>query len=346
MGSKICDSKVSVSSSCMKRKKLLFIRFSSIGDIVLTSPLMRCLKQQFPDTEIHFVTKYKYRELLAANPYIDKVHYLTDHFRLMANALKAEQFDVVIDLHRNLRSLLLKRAIHAPAYSFRKLNLQKWLLVNLKWNLLPAGHIVDRYFRVLAPFKVVPDGKGLDYFIPEGEEFDFSKLPPFFRNGYVAVIISGTYVTKQLPAEKVAEICRRIHYPVILVGGNCETPMSREIGRLVGDHVLNLAGKTTISESATLVRDARLVLTNDTGMMHIAAAFGKKILSFWGNTVPKFGMYPYKPHPSSKIMEVNGLKCRPCSKLGYSKCPKKHFRCMNDIDISAAVTWIKKNYDA
>jgi len=79
-------------------------------------------------------------------------------------------------------------------------------------------------------------------------------------------------------------------------------------------------------------------------MMHIAAAFRKKILSFWGNTVPKFGMYPYKPHPASRIMEVKGLPCRPCSKLGYASCPKKHLRCMNDQDIAGAVTWIRENY--
>ncbi len=333
-------------ASCMKNRKFLIIRFSSIGDIVLTTPLMRCLKLQLPDSEIHFVTKDKYRELVAANPYIDKIHYLTDHFGQLVRILKAEQFDVVLDLHHNFRSLLIKLAIHAPARSFQKLNMRKWILVNLKWNLLPNEHIVDRYFRALSGFPVFNDGKGLDFFIPEGGAYDFSALPPFFRDGYIAVIISGTYATKQLPAEKVSGICDSIPYPVILVGGNCETPMSREIGRRVGDHVLNLAGKTSISESASLVREARLVLSNDTGMMHIAAAFGKKILSFWGNTVPAFGMIPYLPGSASEIMEVKGLKCRPCSKLGYKKCPKGHFRCMNDMDISGVVDWIKKNYDS
>ncbi|HNZ70139.1 MAG: glycosyltransferase family 9 protein [Prolixibacteraceae bacterium] len=328
----------------MKKTKFLFIRFSSIGDIVLTSPLVRCLKQQVEEAEIHFVTKHKYRELLIGNPNISKIHYLNDHFGLLLKELKEENFDYVIDLHHNLRSFRIKRSLGIPACSFHKLNLWKWLLVNLKWDLLPDQHIVDRYFNTLSRFHVIPDGWGLDYFIPAGEEYDISRLPERYRQGYVAVIISGTYATKQLPASRVAEICESISYPMILVGGNCETPMSREIDRLVGDHVLNLAGKTTISESASLVRDARLVLTNDTGMMHIAAAFRKKILSFWGNTVPKFGMYPYKPHPASRIMEVKGLPCRPCSKLGYASCPKKHLRCMNDQDIAGAVTWIRENY--
>ncbi len=330
----------------MEKRKFLLIRFSSIGDIVLTTPLVRCLRQQYPGAVIHFVTKYKYRELLVANPYIDKVHFLNDHFGELMSALRAEKFDQIIDLHNNLRSLRIKRALGVPARSFRKENLGKWLLVNFKVDLLPDRHIVERYFSTLSLFRVVNDGQGLDFFIPRGEEYDMDLLPERYRSGYIAVIISGTYGTKQLPADRVAAICDSISIPVILVGGNCETPMSREIDRRVGDHVLNLAGKTTISESASLVRDARLVLTNDTGMMHIAAAFRKKILSFWGNTVPKFGMFPYLPHPASEMMEVKGLGCRPCSKLGYSKCPKKHFRCMNDIDISAAVAWIKKNYPA
>ncbi len=329
----------------MKKNKFLFIRFSSIGDIVLTSPLVRCLKQQVPGAEIHFVTKYKYRELMMANPYIDKIHFLNNHFGSLLKVLKAENYDYVIDLHHNLRSLRIKWAIHVPAYSFRKLNFRKWLLVKLKTNLLPDLHVVDRYFSTLSRFNVVPDGKGLDYFIPEGESYDFSKLPERYHHGYIAMIISGTYTTKQLPAQKVAEICESIDFPVILVGGNCETPMSREIDRLVGDHVLNLAGKTSISESASLVKNARLVLTNDTGMMHIAAAYKKKILSFWGNTVPAFGMVPYLPDPSSQMMEVKGLSCRPCAKLGYPACPKKHFRCMNDMDIPAAVAWIKRNFN-
>lgn len=324
--------------------KFLFIRLSSIGDIVLTSPLVRCLRQQMPGVEIHFVTKYKYRELLTANPHIDKVHLLDDHFGAMIALLKAERFDYIIDLHHNLRSLRIKWALGVPARSFRKLNLRKWLLVSLKMDLLPDQHIVERYFGTLKEFGIGSDGRGLDFFIPAGGEYDRSRLPERYRNGYVAVIISGTYTTKQLPADKVAEICDQIRYPVILVGGNCETPMSREIDRRVGDHVHNLAGKTTISESASLVREARLVLTNDTGMMHIAAAFGKKILSFWGNTVPQFGMYPYLPHPVSKIMEVEGLKCRPCSKLGHHHCPRGHFRCMKEMDIRAAVDWIHTHY--
>ena len=96
--------------------------------------------------------------------------------------------------------------------------------------------------------------------------------------------------------------------------------------------VYNACGRFSINQSASLVQQARVVITPDTGLMHIAAAFKKKIISVWGNTIPEFGMFPYLPDKDSRIIQVEGLSCRPCSKIGYSSCPKKHFRCMNDID--------------
>ncbi len=324
--------------------KFLIIRFSSIGDIVLTTPLIRSLKTQIGDAEVHFVTKFIFRELLEGNPYIDKVHYLDDHFSKLAEELRKEKFDYVIDLHHNLRSMLIKRIVKAPAFSFNKLNVKKWLLVHCNINRLPDVHIVDRYFETVSGFHVVADGGGLDYFIPESQAYDISALPPVYREGYAAFIISGTYPTKRLPAGKVVELCQSIGIPIVLIGGKWEVPMSVEIERLAGSHVLNLVGKTSVNQSADLIRKARVVLTNDTGMMHIAAAFGKKILSFWGNTIPEFGMVPYMPHPSSEIMEVKGLKCRPCSKLGFSKCPRNHFHCMEFQDMKKAAAWVKAHF--
>ncbi len=325
------------------KKKYLVIRFSSIGDIVLTSPLLRCLKNQVKEAEIHFVTKAKYHDLLVASPYIDKLHFLNDHFNEMVRNLREENFDYVIDLHQNIRSFRIKNAIRVPSVSINKLNFRKWLLVNVKIDRLPENHVVERYLHTVSFFKVVYDGQGLDYFIPEGQEYQ-GDLPPRFRDGYVAFIIGGTYPTKRLPASKIVDICRNCGYPFILIGGEEEAAEGDQMAEMAGENVLNLAGKTNINGSASIVKNARLVLTNDTGMMHIAAAFGKKILSFWGNTVPRFGMYPYFPHPSSRILEVDGLKCRPCSKLGFKSCPEKHFRCMNDLDTREAVSWIQANY--
>ncbi|MFV0593700.1 MAG: glycosyltransferase family 9 protein [Draconibacterium sp.] len=324
--------------------KFLVIRFSSIGDIVLTSPVVRGLKQQVEEAEIHFVTKEKHAGLLLSNPNIDKVHLLGENINDLLLKLEHENFDYIIDLHQNLRSNRIKRSLNAPSFSVDKLNFQKWLMVQFKINRLPQRHIVDRYLATTSVFDVKDDGEGLDYFIPEDEVFNLEDLPETFRNGYVAFVIAGTFATKQLPLNKVVEICRNISYPVILLGGKCEKETGEKILSQTNGNVLNYAGKISLNQSASLVRDANIVLSNDTGLMHIAAAFKKKILSFWGNTISEFGMVPYRTNNASLQLEVKDLKCRPCSKLGYQKCPKKHFKCMNDIDTGLAVRWIKKNF--
>lgn len=324
--------------------KFLVIRLSSIGDIVLTSPVVRCLKQQVENAEVHFVTKQKHASIVGTNPYIDQVHLLHDNISELITELQNKQFDYVIDLHQNFRSNRIKSRLKIPSFSYEKLNLQKFMLVHLKINRLPEKHIVDRYIEALSVFDVVNDNQGLDFFIPEKEGFNRDELPVDFQKGYVSFVIAGTYFTKKLPVEKVAEICNRIHLPVILIGGKNEYTTGEKVLAVSKGNVLNFAGKLSLNQSASLVRDSNVVLTNDTGLMHIAAAFRKKILSFWGNTVPEFGMVPYLPHPASKIMGINNLKCRPCSKIGFQKCPKNHFKCMVDLNVDEAVNWILENF--
>ena len=324
--------------------RYLVIRFSSIGDIVLTSPVVRCLKQQVEGAEVHFVTKRRFASLVSSNPYIDKVHLFSDNLRELTAELKAENFDYVIDLHNNFRSFRVKNFLKVHSFTFRKLNIQKFLYVKFKINKLPDVHIVDRYLKTLQLFDVKNDGKGLDFFIPEEEDFGSGSLPSLFAGGYIAFVIAGTWNTKKLPYETITEICSRIDYPVVLLGGNSEEKEGAEIYSRSKGNILNLTGALSLYQSASLVRDAKLVLSNDTGLMHIAAAFGKKILSFWGNTVPQFGMWPYLAHPASEKMEVQDLKCRPCSKLGFRACPKGHFRCMRNQDVTKAVSWINNNF--
>lgn len=324
--------------------KYLVIRFSSIGDIVLTTPVLRCLKQQVNNAEVHFVTKQKYGQVIGANPYIDKIHFFNENLQDLIAELQEEQFDFIIDLHQNFRSNRIKSRLNIPAFSYDKLNFKKFLLVQFKINRLPEKHVVDRYLETLNAFGVKSDNGGLDYFIPDNGEFKMTDLPEMFRNGFVAFVIAGTYFTKKLPGEKVSEICNLIDYPVILLGGKTEFDEGEKILSQSKGNVLNFAGKINLNQSASLVREARVVLTNDTGLMHIAAAFKKKILSFWGNTVPEFGMVPYQAEPASEILEIKKLKCRPCSKLGKHKCPQKHFKCMRDLDVHAAVNWINRNF--
>ncbi|MFN3405759.1 MAG: glycosyltransferase family 9 protein [Cytophagaceae bacterium] len=313
--------------------KVLIIRFSSIGDIVLTSPVVRNLKQQKADFEVHFLTKKIYASLIEHNPYVDKAFYLEDNLKDVITELKEEQYDYIIDLHKNLRSLKVKTALKAKSYSFNKLNIEKWLLVNFKWNKMPAIHIVDRYMETLKELGVINDQKGLDFFIPENRSFDFSSLPLLFKEGYVAFAIGGQHGTKKLPTHKIAELCQKIKRPVILLGGKEDMEGAEKVISLLPpgtcSKTLNLTGKLSLFESASLVRDSQAVVTHDTGLMHIAAAFKKKVYSIWGNTVPELGMYPYKTE--HVLIQNNNLSCRPCSKIGYDQCPKKHFKCMEDL---------------
>lgn len=309
-------------------KKFLIIRFSSIGDIVLTTPVIRCLKKQL-NVEVHYLTKSSFKGILNNNPYVDKVHTIEKEIssELIAE-LKNEKFDFVADLHHNLRTLRLKKALNISSKSFPKYNIQKWLLVNLKIDRMPKMHIVDRYMETVTSLSVVNDAKGLDYFIPNTSKVALSRLPEMQSNGYVGIVIGGQHTTKMMPLLKLIELCDSLSEPIVLLGGPEEKHRGEEIVNAVGVKVFNACGQFKLDESASLVQQANWIITHDTGLMHIAAAFKKRIVSVWGNTVPELGMYPYLPDPSSKIVQIKGLSCRPCSKIGYSKCPKTHFKCM------------------
>jgi len=326
------------------KTKFLIIRFSSIGDIVLTSPVVRCLKTQFPEAEVHFLTKKRNADLLQANPYIDKIQLLDISLSDTIQTLKTENYNYIIDLHNNLRSLRVKLGLKAQSYSFNKLNFRKILLTRFNINTMPEGHIVDRNLETLRSFNVKNDGKGLEHFIPEEDEFPLSELPESFRSGYVALVLAGTYTTKRMPIAKYRKLISESNIPFVLLGGKGERISASSILEWNTGNVLDFTGKLRINQSASLVKNARLVIANDTGLMHIAAAFHKKILSVWGNTSPELGMYPYLPGEGSEILEVKGLPCRPCSKLGYHECPKKHFRCMNDIPEDRIIDWVKREF--
>ncbi|MGZ5243093.1 MAG: glycosyltransferase family 9 protein [Bacteroidia bacterium] len=322
--------------------KFLVIRFSSIGDVVLTTPVLRCLKKKYPDAQIHYLTKAQFHPLLAANPYITKFHLLEDDLEIIIEDLKAEKFDYVIDLHKNIRSMRVKKAVDAKTISFNKLNLQKWLAVNLKVDTLPDKHIVDRYFDSLAKIGVKNDGQGLDYYIWEKEVNDY--ISSIGKTPYIAFAIGAQHKTKKLPDDKIIEICERVNGKIILLGGKTEAALGDKINSILPAKIINLCGKTNLNESAYLVKHAKKVIAHDTGFMHVAAAFQKPVISIWGNTVPAFGMYPYfgsrnllTAEKQSFIFEVDGLPCRPCTKLGYDKCPREHFKCMNGQDINKIV---------
>ena len=317
--------------------KFLIIRFSSIGDIVLTTPVLRCLKQQVQGAKIHFLVKKEFYQVIRTNPHIDHIHIFDGDLSATIREIRLEGFDYIIDLHNNLRSFLIKNRLRIMSFPVDKLNLSRFLMINLKINRLPEKHVVDRYFETLRLFDVANDGLGLEFHISPEDELGLSDLPPAFQKGYIAFVPGAQHATKQMPAEMTIRICRGLNLPVVLLGGKREEALGKQIAEQSGGHVLNTCGQYNIGQSASLVRQSRLIITHDTGLMHIAAAFKKKILSVWGHTIPEFGMYPYQPDLASTIFQVEGLSCRPCTRTGKEKCPRGHFRCMNDIDVDGIV---------
>lgn len=327
--------------------KFLVIRFSSIGDIVLTSPIVRNIKKNYPNCELHFLCKSPFIDLVKNSPFIDKSWGLNEKLSELIPALKKEKFTHIIDLHKNLRSFSIKRKLGIPSYSFDKLNLEKFLLTQFTVNRLPDEHIVDRYFKGIRQLNIKNDGLGLDFY-PSKNAIEIAnnvvnKLPKSF----LVLVIGTAHETKSPPVSILDEIIQQNNYPFVLMGGKNEKDKAKQ---LVKNHpqkkLYNLCGTLSIEASAAVIQHANLVVTPDTGLMHISAAFNKKIISIWGSTIPEFGMSPYYGNDSikNKKAEVKGLSCRPCSKIGYNSCPKKHFNCMKLQNIEQINAWIKELY--
>lgn len=325
------------------RKKILVIRFSSIGDIVLTTPVLRALHQQI-GAEVHYLTKPSFALLLSTNRNIKKIYTLEENFDNMISRLRAENYDHIIDLHHNLRTRRIIYALKRPAHSFHKLNFEKWLMVNFKMNRLSERHIVDRYMDTVKFLDVKNDGGGLDFFIPAEKRlsvFEKFSIQPF---RYASIVIGATYNTKCLTADQISSLCALLDMPVILLGGQQEAEKAEEIIRKSKmKMIVSACGIFDLFQSASILDQSATIITHDTGLMHIAAALRKPQVVIWGNTIPEFGMYPYYGNQNIEWTSFEqNLKCRPCSKLGFDKCPKGHFKCILDHDLSLIAFAAKK----
>lgn len=318
--------------------KILIVRFSSIGDIVLTSSLVKAVKDQRPDCEIHYLTKEKFQDLVRFDPHLSKVYTIQKDIGDCSADLKAENYDVLIDLHNNLRTRRLSRVLGVKTERFPKLNWKKWLLVKFKIDKLPELHIVDRYFEAVLGLGIKNLRDKLQFYPSSESQLDQITLP---SSDFLSIAIGAQFATKRMPNELLQQLISQLGMPVVLLGGNEDFERGNELVN-AGD-VLNLCGKLSLSDSARVVEQSFCLLTNDTGMMHIASAGGSPIVSVWGNTVPAFGMYPYRPknEDSFSIHEVKDLGCRPCSKIGYQSCPKGHFKCMKEQNVDEILTKIR-----
>ncbi len=318
--------------------KILVVRFSSIGDIVLTTPVIRALKNQVKEVEIHYLTKKKFLPLLEGNLHLSKIYSIEKGTDEVLSDLQAENYDYLIDLHHNLRTLKLKLKLGVKHFSFPKLNFKKWLLVRFKFNRLPNVHIVERYFQAVEKLGVKNDGLPGELFINSSDKVNLLNAFQIENNTFIAVAIGGQYKTKQIPNTILKNILEEIVLPIVLLGGSEDFEKGKALIELLpGKQIFNCCGQYSLMQSASIVSQSEVLLTGDTGLMHIAACYDLKIVSVWGNTVPELGMYPYLPSKKEQfgIHEVKNLSCRPCSKIGFQKCPKGHFNCMNLQDAKA-----------
>lgn len=322
--------------------KCLVIRFSSIGDIVLTTPAIRCLKQQVAGAEIHFLTKLNFKKVTEHNPYIDKFHYFDKNLPALIKQLKEEKFDYIIDLHKNFRTYRIKQALGVKAYTYKKESLQKLLLTKLHINVMSGRHIALRSLDAVAPLGVKDDGKGLDYFISPQERVKAEDLPLSHSMGYVAIVIGASFYTKKLPVYKLQQLCQQIEHPIVLVGGKEDVREGEAIAAVDKVKVYNACGKFSLNESADIVRNAKVVISHDTGLQYIACAFNKPVVAIWGGTSPKLDVEPFygtsylqtaNNKPMYENMVVPGLLCQPCSNFGTASCPVGHFKCMDLQDV-------------
>jgi ADP-heptose:LPS heptosyltransferase len=298
------------------------------------------------DAEVHYLTKPSFSSIVEANPYVDRVITLSDQFEKMMILLKGEEYDHVIDLHHNLRSSRIKLGLGKPSTAFRKLNIEKWLMVNFKINKLPELHIVDRYLDAVSFLDIKSDGGGLDFIIPAEKKVNIHQSFSIHPHSYAAIVIGAAHATKCMTSHQIARLCELLPMPVVLLGGRQEFAKGEEIRALSSAILINACGPFDIFQSASILEQAATVITHDTGLMHIAAALQKTQIVVWGNTIPGFGMTPYYGAEATEwISFEQSPKCRPCSKLGYDKCPKGHFKCMLDHNLNdianAAIHLIK-----
>jgi heptosyltransferase-2 len=329
--------------------RILVVRFSSIGDIVLTTPVFRLLKTHFPDAEIHWVTKTSFASVLEGNPYIDRTwKWDNDQDR---KVLRGTSFDFVVDLQKNARSRQVKWMFFGtPHVTISKQNFKKilWVLFKQhrirKWpwlsKTLTTRSFTDRCIDVLGVFGISNDHKGLDFSVDSTTEDEVvTKLNGL--NRFACFSMGGSFFTKRLPLQKWQQLLVGLNSHVVLIGGKSDAEEAIKLQNMIhsdllghGFQVLNLVGELNLKESAVVIQFSNAVYTGDTGMLHISAALGKEVKLFWGNTIPEFGMEP-PMKMGGKLMqfEVEGLNCRPCSKLGFDACPKGHFGCMNNLQI-------------
>ncbi|MFT6807084.1 MAG: ADP-heptose:LPS heptosyltransferase [Saprospiraceae bacterium] len=317
--------------------KVLVIRFSAMGDIVLTSPVLRLLSNEL-NADISFLTKDKYAGLLKHNPYVNHILTLSTSVNETIRLLKVKNFDLIIDLNKNVLSKRISLGLGIRSLVYDKRTIEKFRILSLRHRHINASSVADRYVDALSPLGIENDGLGLDFFIPQGIN---TKGAISNEKKNIAVVAGGTYLTKRIPNQIISDLIKNDDWNFQLLGGR---DIGGDIAMLESKNCYNGIGKLSLNESASIIRDTDIVVTGDTGLMHIAAAFQKPIIVIWGSTATNFGFSPYYGFNSKLQFKsiARDLRCRPCSKYGRKQCPLEHMNCLNTIQASEVSLAIKE----
>ncbi|MGA2623784.1 MAG: glycosyltransferase family 9 protein [Bacteroidota bacterium] len=344
-------------------QKILIIRFSSIGDIVLASPLVRAVRTRYPAAQIDFLVKSEFAELVKFSHHLSTVIELRTADRRELKDLKKrireEHYDVILDIHNSLRSRYLRGFSGAKSIGVvNKRVVDRFFLVHSKLNfydrIIP---VAERYLETAMRLGISDDSKGLELFIPDETMFAVSSALSKFRLERYDTVIgfapAAKHFTKRWPQERFVELgvlyAKERKAKILVFGGKEDVEYCGDIAQMIntasGSGVAEIfAGRFSLLETAAALDSCDVVICNDTGVMHLAAARQRRIVAVFGSTVREFGFFPYGTE--SIVMESKGLSCRPCSHIGLEQCPKGHFKCMKDVlvdDVMNAVSQLVNN---
>jgi len=311
--------------------KILIIRLSSIGDIVLATPLVRCLRNKFPSAQIDFLVKKKYLEILSANPYISNLIFFENDFFELAKTIRKEKYDFIIDIHNNFRSFLLTLFSGAKILRYKNYMFRRFFLAEFGLNFYKEKvPVFQRYLKTASPLGVSYDSEGLDFFIDDKIKVQFEQL---FELNYIGICPVAVWKTKRWLKQRFVDLAKKIlekqDCEILIFGGKKDFEYCEDIKKQIGNRTKNLCG-LSLQETAAVLQKCKYLLTNDTGLMHVADALKIPTISVFGPTVEEFGFYPQSE--KSKIISKNYF-CKPCSTKGSGKCPVGNFRCMKDITV-------------
>ena len=317
---------------------ILVVRFSAIGDILLITPLLRAIRARYRGARIAVLTKEQYVPLLSHNPHVSEVLSVApgEGIQAIAERVRSVKYTNLLDLHGNLRSHALRLLAPGPWRSYAKRWLERTLLITVKRDIYGAHvPIAERYFEAAAELDVLPDGGPPDFFISEEADQRAAALLAELGLGQdrpiVAMAPGAAHATKRWPVEYWVDLVRRITptgADVALLGGPDDADMARGIAELGGANVASLAGALDLQETGAVIRRAEVLISGDTGVMHMATGVGTPVVALFGPTVRQFGFFPYRS--DAGVVELD-LPCRPCSAHGSARCPLGHHRCMKQM---------------